>query len=192
MLSLVILYSVTRDRWNWRRILLWGTLGPLAVLLVVSSLGYAVWRWEDRPKPMESFFGVALRASEQDVRFMKGEPTSKEASGAWVYDINDSVTGQTVASYRVQFRDAKVRYVFYAPSSGYDPRKEYPFGFSDGTKLEIVTGKLGDPSDSSENSDGSARLYSYRDYNAFFGFSRGVVETYGMYDPATGPLQFSK
>ncbi|WP_245277538.1 hypothetical protein [Rhizobium leguminosarum] len=190
VLSLVILYSVTRDRWNWRRVALWGTLGPLAVLIVLAAAAYLVWRWEDRPKPLNSFFGVALRASEQDVRFMKGEPTSREPDGTWVYDIKDSSSGQIVATYRVQFRDGNVRYVFYAPG-GYDPNKEYAFGFSDGTRLSQVSGKLGDPSDTSEKPDGSARLYSYRDYNAFFGFRKGVVEVYGMYDPATGPLKFT-
>ncbi|MDX1000809.1 hypothetical protein GOE08_06860 [Sinorhizobium medicae] len=190
VLSLVILYAVTRDRWNWRRIALWGTLGPMAVILVVSSVGYLVWLWEDRPRPLESFFGIALRASEQDVRFMKGKPTSRAADGAWVYDIKDSSNGAIVATYRVQFRDGKVRYVFYAPA-GYHSEKEYPFGFSDGTRLALVEGKLGNPSTVSEKADGSARLYSYPDYNVFFGFSKGVVEVYGMYDPAKGPLKFS-
>lgn len=55
----------------------------------------------------------------------------------------------------------------------------------------LVSGKLGEPSDTSEKADGSARLYLYRDYNAFFGFSKGAVEVYGMYDPATGPLKFT-
>ena len=157
-------------------------------MLTASGVGYLVWRWEDSPKPLESFFGIALRASEQDVRFMKGEPTSKEANGAWVYDILDP-NGRAVATYRVQFRDAKVRYVFYLPS-GYDPDKIYPFGFSNGTKLDTVNRKLGSPSNLSEKPDGSVRLYSYRDYNAFFGFSKGVVDVYGMYDPATGPMEF--
>lgn len=121
---------------------------------------------------------------------MKGEPSSKDQDGAWVYDVKDASNGQIVATYQVRFRDAKVRYVFYAPG-GYDPNKEYPFGFSDGTRLNVVTGKLGDPTDMSEKPDGSARLYSYRDYNAFFGSSKGLVEVYGMYDPATGPLKFT-
>ncbi len=190
VLSLVIIYYVTRDRWNWRRIALWGILGPLVVLLFVSGIGYAVFRWQDQPRPIESFFGVALRSSEQDVRFMKGEPTKKEEDGTWTYEIKDNSVGRSVAAYQVGFRDHKVRYVFYAPN-GYDPNKEYLFGFSEGTRLSLVNGKLGEPSDKSEKPDGSARLYSYRDYNAFFGFSKGVVEVYGIYDPATGPLKIS-
>lgn len=77
----------------------------------------------------------------------------------------------------------------HAPTK--EDNKEYPFGFSDGTRLTVVTGKLGDPTDMSEKPDGSARLYSYRDYNAFFGFIKGVVEVYGRYDPAMGPLEFT-
>ncbi len=190
VLSLVILYAVTRDRWNWRRVILWGTLGPLAMAVVLSAAAYLVWRWENRPRPLEMFFGIALRASEQDVRFLKGEPTARDPDGAWVYDITDGSDGKTVATYRVVFRDGKVRYVFYAPG-GYDPNKEYPYGFSDGTRLSLVSDKLGEPSDTSKMADGTARLYSYRNYNAFFGFSKGAVEVYGMYDPATGPLKFT-
>lgn len=63
VLSLVILYAVTKDRWNWRRIALWSTIGPLTAVLVISAVVYLVGWWEDRPKPLESFYGIALRAS---------------------------------------------------------------------------------------------------------------------------------
>lgn len=191
VVSLVLLYAVTKDRWNWKRIALWGTLVPIALIAVASAVGYLLWVWNDMPRPLESFYGIALRASEQDVRFMKGEPTSKAADGTWVYDIQDSVSGKKAASYSARFKDGKVRFVFYVPGD-YHSGKEYPFGFSDGTSLERVEAKLGKPTFVSESDDGSTRLYSYADYNAFFGFSKGVVEVYGMYDPATGPMKLAK
>lgn len=188
VVSLVVIYAVTKDRWNWQRIALWGTLGPLALVVVGAVTGYVVWLWQDIPRPLESFFGIALKASEQDVRFMKGAPTKREAEGRrWVYEIKDGANGRTMATYLVQFRNGRVRYVFYSPG-GYDAGKEYPFGFSDGTGIAQVAQKLGKPTFVSESTDGSKRIYSYADYNVFFGFSKGAVEIYGMYDPATGPV----
>ena len=191
VVSLVILYAVTKDRWNWKRIALWGTLGPLALVAVGSAIGYAVWYWSEIPRPLATFYGIALKASEHDVRFMKGEPTSKDSDGRWVYDIPDAVSGKRAASFSAQFKDGKVRYVFYAPGD-YHSGKEYLFGFSEGTSLERVEQKLGKPTFVSESQDGSTRLYSYAAYNAFFGFTKGMVEVYGMYDPATGPMKLAK
>lgn len=190
VLSLVILYTVTRDRWNWRRIALWTTITPLTIIVVISAISYSVWWWGDRPRPLDSFYGIALRASEQEVRFLKGEPTSKDPNGTWIYDIKDGSSEKKLGTYHVRFREGKVRHVMYAPG-GYHADKEYPFGISDGTKLALVEKKLGTRHSVSEKPDGSARFYSYPEYNAFFGLSKGVVEVYGMYDPATGPLKFA-
>ncbi|UTV35099.1 hypothetical protein MYG64_11045 [Ensifer adhaerens] len=121
---------------------------------------------------------------------MKGEPTSKSLDGVWIYDVKDSSNNQTLGTYHVRFRDGKVRYVLYVPG-GYHSDKEYPFGFSDGTKLALIEGRLGKSPNISEKPDGNARLYSYPEYNAFFGLGKGMVEIYGMYDPATGPLKFA-
>jgi len=191
VVSLVLLYAVTKDRWNWRRIALWGTVLPVALIAVGSAGAYLLWVWNDMPRPIETFYGITLKASEQDVRFMKGEPTSRDTDGRWVYDIIDSVSGKKNASYSAQFKEGKVRYVFYAPGD-YHYGKEYPFGFSEGTSLDQVEAKLGEPTFVSESDDGGTRLYSYAEYNAFFGFSKGVVEVYGIYDPATGPMKLAK
>ena len=193
ILSLVILYAVTKDRWNWKRIALWGTLGPLAAAILASLIVYAAVTWDNRPRPVSSFYGIAVKAPEKDVRFLKGDPTRKSDDGvSWIYDIKDSVSGSDIASYIVRFKNGKVRYVLYAPSTGYDSSKEYLVGFSVGSGVVLVDQKLGKPSHVSQSSDGASLLQSYADYNVFFGFSKGNVDVYGIYDPETGPVIFGQ
>lgn len=80
ILGTVWLYVATRDRWNWKKLLLW----PLAAVLVLSAIGGAgiyVKDWfEDRPRQELALWGIRLGASPADVKFAKGIPLAQKAA----------------------------------------------------------------------------------------------------------------
>lgn len=79
LLGTVWLYVATKDRWNWKKILLW----PLAIVLGLSVIGAAgiyINDWvQDRPKKELGLWGIQLGASIADVKFAKGEPSRQMA-----------------------------------------------------------------------------------------------------------------
>lgn len=190
LLCLTILFAATKESWNWKKIVRWG-FGITFILTASGSLAvFAFSHFTSIKKPLERFYNVSLRTSEKDVRFMKGEPTKIDSNDQWTYEIKNPVDGQTDGSLIVKFRDGSVRYIMYIPN-GYDVAAEHPFGIFAGSTIDLVEATLGKASFVSESDNGAARLYSYANYNTFFGFSKGVVEIYGLYDPATGPMKIS-
>lgn len=188
--SLTILFAVTKDWWNWKKIVRWG-FGITFLLIASGTLAVLAFsHFASLKKPLERFYNVSLRTSEKEVRFMKGEPTRIDSSDQWTYEIKNPVSGQVDGSLIVKFRDRSVRYIMYIPN-GYDAAAEHPFGIFAGSTIDLVEATLGKASSVSESDNGAARIYSYANYNTFFGFSKGVVEIYGIYDPATGPMKMS-
>lgn len=68
----------------------------------------------------------------------------------------------------------------------------YLQGISIGTPYDSVVERLGPASHVATTDDGLARRLSYDKLNTFFTFERGQVRDLGLYDPSTGPLEFSK
>lgn len=88
-LGIVALYIATKDRWNWKKILLW----PLAVVVVLSSVGgivaYAYKKYEERPKVQVEFNGIKLGDQFQDVVFRHGK--LERLSTQFVRDIGKAL-----------------------------------------------------------------------------------------------------
>src|SRR5262245_9223473 len=65
ILSLVILYGLTRDRWRWGRILI-GLI--VTVLLVVAGMVGLFWyqMQPDRPSKLTALWGIGLGEKESD------------------------------------------------------------------------------------------------------------------------------
>jgi len=84
LLSLVALFIATRDRWNWKKIALWLTIGPLALVLVIGILAGIFWYVGNLPKAQTEFWEIVLDSTKDDVRFLKGNPrrriSAEEAS----------------------------------------------------------------------------------------------------------------
>jgi 4-amino-4-deoxy-L-arabinose transferase-like glycosyltransferase len=72
ILSLVILFNATKDRWRWKRILTWvGATTGVLLLLFVGLL----WYWS-QPKPTSNaknvLWDLRLGTTEEEVLFLKG------------------------------------------------------------------------------------------------------------------------
>ncbi|MDY0746547.1 hypothetical protein SNE35_18685 [Paucibacter sp. R3-3] len=191
VLALVGLYATTKDRWRWKRIAKWG-VGVPAVLLVLCGLG--VWltnTYEARAKPLSTFGGITLASTEGDVRFAKGEPSKVLDEGLWVYYAGSGSANLDSAGYVVRFKAGKVRFIRYlaAPDQIVTPDLQ---GFGIGASYDHVLEKLGPASHVATSDDGLVRRLSYEKLKTFFTFEKAQIKDFGVYDPATGPLELSK
>ena len=185
LLALVGLYAATKDRWNWKKVLLW----PLAVLVGLAILtGSGVYLYsliEARPGLQTEFWGIPVSSTEADVKFLKGEPTSSK-DRVWVYKTDRSY-GEPYY-YIVQFaKTGKVRYVMYYGPSLEAPRLQGISGYSD---QEEIVQKFGPPTHVSSSKDGLRRVLSYAAYNLAFSLEKNQVTGLGMYDGSGSPLDF--
>lgn len=78
-LGTVALFIATKDRWNWKKIVLW----PLAVIVVLSLVGwivaYAYEQYGERPKLPSKFEGIQLGEKFQDAIFKHGKAEREAA-----------------------------------------------------------------------------------------------------------------
>jgi hypothetical protein len=188
VLSIVGLYIATRDRWRWRRIAKWAVGVPVVLVTLLGAGGWAFKAFEARPRTQSSFGSISLRMSEGDVRFAMGEP-AQSRDGRWVYYAGSGSAKAESAGYVVRFKDGKVRYVAYTstPEQIVTP---YLLGFTIGSPYDHVVEELGAPDHVSTSTDGLRRMVSYKRFNTFFAFQRAQVTDLGVYDPATGPMEF--
>jgi len=191
VLALVGLYATTKDRWKWKRIAKWGVGAPVVLLALIGAGMWAYKTYEDRAQPQTSFGGVALASTQNDVRFAKGEPSKVFESGLWVYYAGSGIAKLEAAGYAVRFKDGKVRYVAYMSTPDQIVTPDV-LGFSIGAPYAQVVDKLGPPDHVSTSADGLQRLASFSKLNTFYTFERAEVRELGIYDPATGPMEFGK
>jgi hypothetical protein len=78
VLAITYLYKITRDRWNWWKIVQ-RTLIALTSALVVGALGVAVVvvyeRIQDIPRKQTGYADLRLAMTMADVKYAKGYPT---------------------------------------------------------------------------------------------------------------------
>ena len=121
-ISLVWLFSLTKDRWNWKKVVLF----PLATLLIAGAGVYAyLWYVEQAPvhssmtnptTHIEAIEGVALGMTMEDIYFRKGIPDEieqgKEPGG--MVAINYEKLG-------IAFKDDVVTRVYLLKPEGITP-----------------------------------------------------------------------
>jgi len=107
-LGLIALYIVTRDRWNWKKLILWLLGVPVGLVVVLWTSIYVNERMnkecdvsqntqsclmtltglpqkeapqKEAPQKETQFWGIQLGATVADVRFAKGVPTDTDKTG---------------------------------------------------------------------------------------------------------------
>jgi hypothetical protein len=121
LFSLVILFVVTINRWNWKKIILW-SIAVLFFLAVLSSAGIIFYKYfhskssknihdpyTEKPYVQDSFAGISIDMNKRDVKFLKGAPDKIEGQ-TWIYKIQDV---SYVDSYRITFHGDKIRSILY-------------------------------------------------------------------------------
>lgn len=184
-LGTVALFIATKDRWNWKKILLW-PLGVVVALAVVGgSIAYLYQKYEDRPRKLTELWGVSLGDAASEVKFKKGEPTTRLENDFWVYRPYQTMEGD----YVVYFKDDRVRSIIYFGPM-YNGPTVHGVGHYD-SPLELDA-KLGSPSYVSRSKDDLRRAYSYDQFNVVAHFEGGNMSALGIYDSASGPFKFKE
>jgi hypothetical protein len=126
LLACVALYIAAKDRWNWKKLILW----PLGIIVVLGS-AVAGWVWirdyyDQRAQVQTQFWDIALGDTVNDLRFKKGPPKPDDAKDKAKDKPVDKTRDKDKDSLRyrpddstevvVSLRDGKVRSA-YAISS---------------------------------------------------------------------------
>jgi hypothetical protein len=182
VLAFVVLFIATKDRWSWKKIILW----PLAGLILIASglwiYGTIEKRW---PKVQTSFWDIPLGATESDVKFLKGAPRTKDQD-TLEYLFEDSFSKQWDYIYRIRFKNGKVWLIEYfpGPNTTYGPRIN---GINIRDSLEQITKKFGSPSHISTSKDELSRVFSFTKYQVAFELKENRVVGYGVFDSKVAP-----
>src|SRR5262249_54979798 len=179
-LGIIILFVGTKDRWNWKKIVLW----PFVALVVVAMGIWIYNKIESSARVQTTFWDIPLGATKGDVKFLKGTPNDlSEGEDSWAYITYDSTGSLWEYVYRVQFRNGRVWIVSYDANS----RMSFGQGIQGldlGDTMENVVQKFGTPSHISSSEDELSRVVSFDNYQVFFSLAQNKVTGYGAYDSA--------
>jgi len=181
ILALVVLYWITRDRWNWLKI--WKWIGAvLAVLIAVGGIGGgAIYWYDNQPQVAESYWNLSLGDEVADVRFFKGLPDT-----VWVGDSDDSLDSTYVYTkassydkgpYYVSFAYGRVNQVICESDC---PGLQ---GIHDYSGQHSIRDRFGEPEKVRSSEDGLFRYWWYPKYRVRFMLEKGQIAFYGIYLP---------
>ena len=200
LLGIFALSLPTRDGANRRHYLL--RSAAVAVVVLVGFLG--VIYWSPAPAKQTGFWDLALGASREDVRFLKGAPDSGSAdSDTWIYfGKPDSLSNggrryRGDVRYTIQFRDDHVWIVVaysVLDADGIGGGKclgpcetgQSLQGVQGGIGVQRVESVLGKPTVILSHDGGFERVYLYPELNLVFILKQGKVWFYGVYDSDLG------
>lgn len=182
VLALVVLYLKTRDRWNWRKIVVRSTL---LVFGLAACIWLGLWgtSWhQNRVIAVTEFLGVKLTDTTTDIKFKKGKPKYEGNDGFWAFVGPDNDYESIVL-----IRDKKLRAIQYVGKCTYCHNV---FGLGISTSYDQVLEKLGQPTHVASSEDSLRRIASFDQWNLFFQLEEGKVVSLGMYDRTFGPMKF--
>lgn len=184
-LGTVTLYIATKDRCNWKKIILL----PVAGLILLACGLWIYNTIEQRPKVATSLWDIPLGATEGDVKFLKGAPKSvskDKGEDKWEYLTEDSTLKQWDFIYRIGFNSGKVWLIEYfaSPNRTYGPGIQ---GIDIGDPLVKITQKFGPASQVSASADQVSRVFSFARYQVVFELKENRVIGYGIFDTAIAP-----
>jgi hypothetical protein len=177
-IGFVVLYLVTRNQWNWIKLMRRLMLG---LLLSVGSIGGWIY-WSSLPptSPVSEFWGISLGSSKSGVRFLKGEPSEIVEPGTWVYVAD---RGRT---YHLVFGDTdEIIRILAVSGPGFGSRASL-LGVRTGFGTQRLVDQLGEPSRVLRLPDDLRRAYLYTHLNAVFILEQSAVVSYGIYDVEGG------
>lgn len=177
IVAVVILYTQTKDRWNWRKVVLRSVFSVVGLVAVTGSGIWGYQAYENRLVKTTEFIGVKLGDRASDVKFKRGEPNETKGS-VWTYDIPDDKGWQYVS-----LKDNVVGLVFYTGDCLYCNRL---FGLGIGSTYSDVIERLGEPTLIKPSEDQLARLVYFRNWNLVFSFKTNKVRAFGIYNPELG------
>jgi len=195
LLAFVILFAVTKDRWNWmkifKRTLIWG-IGGIAVTL--GAL-YTYSNISNLPKKTTEYMGIKLTDTMDDVKFKKGTETisidKNTNTQVWTYKFPNNFAGEVDPQYGIYWRGNKIRLIFCMTPQTQKYYCENVNGISIGGNSHNIFEKIGKNYESSVNKEKTERIYSYREYNNHFMLEKDMITALGIYNPDFGNVKFN-
>ena len=180
-LGCVTLYIFTRDRWNWKKILLW----PSATLVVVAVGLYAYNLIPEKPKSEAS--SGRFRSVQVSTMYFSLKGNQQTRTGTIGYIVSKNSQGNWERAYYVNFEGGKVwltGFVDAEPVSWHENIQ----GIRMGSSENAVREKFGEPSPGvSPSKDGLRRMYHYSQCNVFFQLEQNKVTFLGIYNLKVAP-----
>ncbi len=180
-LGTVALFIATKDRWNWRKLVVRTGLVTLTLGSILVG-GLAAYSWlERRPTADVVLWNIKVGHPQGDVKFLKGAPRFVvEASGTeperWIYPLAGDK-----GSYVVGFRDGSVAFAYYEGERGAAPYLQGIGGYGD---IAAINDELGLAEKIVTSTDGLRRILLYPKWRTWFGVTGDGIKAMGIYDPA--------
>ena len=89
VLAMAGIFIATKDRWNWKKIILRSTTAIILSALVWYAYSTIHETIRQRPKKETKFWDIPLGSTKADVRFLKGQPYASQYQ-ATLSDLQDS------------------------------------------------------------------------------------------------------
>jgi hypothetical protein len=181
VVSLVVLYGMTKERWNWKKSI---TRIFFALVIFGGLIAGGYWgfdAYQNRAVVQTEFAGIKLSHTKSDVVFIKGSPVY-EKENTWTYRGGYDEKLELL----VMFRENNIEIITYFGDSPY----RYKIGgLGIGDSYEKVIDKFGSPSSVSISEDQLQRMLSFEKYNVFFQFRENRVTMFGIYNKEYGDMK---
>ena len=165
--SIIIIFIFTKDRWNWKKIVIRCLTLLFIISFIVALSYYIVLKIGNTPKVQKGFWGISLDMDQEDIRFFKGNPT-KIDNEQWYYKIDSKV-------YSI---------IYFGDKCTVESNGQYIEiclqGMGHHSHYADIIQKFGEPSNISKSKYGLSKLLFYRKYNLSFGLSEGKVYSWGI------------
>lgn len=191
LLALVILYTNTKDRWNWafavpwfravldffvrrKRVIIW--LVAVMAVLLASASGLSLWRDSrpyapDYPEPtyMTSYWGLEIGSNKSDALFEKGNPDAKFVADENSHELWTYVDWKT-RTYALSFKGDRLVMISLEELCTPENKSVYELisefihvqGVSLCDETSVLLERVGEPERITNINGGLRREYSYR------------------------------
>jgi len=182
LVSIIVLFGMTKDRWNWKRIIIRSVGGLLLFTAITAGGFWAVITYNERPVVATELEGIKLTHTKDDVIFLKGAPDKrldKENDNIWTYKTSKKYSSDESHTVVVKFEDDSVSEVYYLSGCILGCTRLSDIGV--GRSYERVVEKFGEPTHTSTHKNKLSKVVSYKKYNVFFELEKNQVTTYGIF-----------
>ena len=181
VVSLVLLHGMTKERWNWKKIITRTFLSLLSLAIIGALVAAGMWGlkiYQKRAVAQTEYYDIKLSHTQSDIMFIKGAPDVKKEH-LWTYNT---------IYIHVAFQNNNIRAIMYVGKGSYSSEI---CGLDIGDSYGEVIDKFGSPSSMSNSEDQLEKILSFEKYNVIFGFSKNRVKMLGIYNKEFGDIKYN-
>lgn len=190
-LGTIALFVATKDRWNWKKILLW-PIGLIFSISLISIGAYFLYqKYEKWPRTATGLWEVYLYQKKTDVKFKKGNPQNIN-DNLWTYEIDKYGNYCYVLFGEDGEMKDKVLRIFFYGDSFYKISNPFLEDVLKSSSYKDLEDKIGKPSSMSISEDELSRTYCYDNYNIAVEFQQDNLKGIGIYIPKYGAIGYAR